>query len=173
MIKPSEIKVRYYNFHRTARHWVSDEYRAMSIKQRISEGTKKAMASEKVRNNFLKGLETRDCRSSDIEVRAKRSKSMKDAMAKKFPIEDRKVGMEFGSEEYREFMRNSTSDLWKRPGFKESTGAKISASLKGKPKTVNMLWWNNGLLNTRKPQCPGDGWTRGKLKTKHADITVF
>lgn len=163
MIKPIEIKVRYYNFNRTTQHWVSDENRAKTIQERISKKTKEAMSSPEVREKYLAGLAKRDNKSSNVETKAKRSESMKKTMAEKFPVEDRRVRMEFGSEEYREFMRNSTSELWNRPGHRKLIGSKISAALKGKPKP-NMLWWNNGSINTRKPKCPGDEWVRGKLR---------
>ena len=76
MIKPEEVKVRYYNFHKTANHWTTSEHDRLSINEKISLKTKEAMADPVVRQNYLEGLKNRDTRSSDLEVRAKRSKSM-------------------------------------------------------------------------------------------------
>lgn len=77
MIKPEEIKVRYYNLNiKSAAHWSAIPDRHLSIKEKIAKNTKKAMQRDDVRKNFEKGLLTRDCRSSDLEVREKRKKSM-------------------------------------------------------------------------------------------------
>jgi hypothetical protein len=166
MIRDSELKKKYYNIFKKTKHWHSDETRLPTIRQRIAQKTKEAMQREDIRENYLEGLSKRDNRSSDPEVRTKRSKSMRKTMEEKFPTEDRRQRMEFGSEEYREFMSNSTSELWNRPGHRESVGAKISASLKGKKKTVSLLWWNNGSINTRSPVSPGEDWERGKLRAQ-------
>lgn len=163
MIDPSLSKIRYYNLRFKTNHWHADEIRSGSIKDRISEGTKKAMASPEVRFKYEQGLANRDNKSSDSEVRAKRSVSMKKTMEEKFPVEQRKVRMEFDSPKYKEFMKNSTTELWKNPDHREKVGSAISAALKGKTKP-NMFWWNNGSINTRKANCPGDGWIRGRLK---------
>ena len=58
---------------------------------------------------------------------------MKKTMAEKFPIENRLVRMEFGSQEYRDVMADIVSDRWKQDGYKEKVGANISKALKGKP----------------------------------------
>ena len=39
----------------------------------------------------------------------------------------------------------------------EETRLKMSEANKG------MLWWNNGISNKRSRECPGEGWSRGKL----------
>jgi hypothetical protein len=28
------------------------------------------------------------------------------------------------------------------------------------------LWWNNGQIEKRGRECPGDGWIRGRIKKK-------
>jgi hypothetical protein len=77
MIKSEEIKVRYYNLRICEfGHWSADKNLEQSTKQRISQKTKEAMQRPEVREKYLNGLNTRDNRSSDLEVRAKRSKSM-------------------------------------------------------------------------------------------------
>ena len=40
------------------------------------------------------------------------------------------------------------------------TRLKMSEAHKGK------LWWNNGISSIRSRECPGEGWTRGRLKFK-------
>jgi hypothetical protein len=55
------------------------------------------------------------------------------------------------------------------PEKKKEMSAKASATLKGKkPKNLDMFvgsfWWNNGMINKRSKLCPGNNWTKGKLK---------
>lgn len=69
MIKPEEVKIRYYNFNRVANHWVASDKDRLTIsekisianknnmkdpenRKKISEATKKAMANPKVRNKL-------------------------------------------------------------------------------------------------------------------------
>jgi hypothetical protein len=162
LISDEELGKKYYNFtkHKNG-HWTAEDYEK-DIRKRISLKTKEAMQNPEVKHNFKEGLKTRDCRSSDVEVRTKRSESMKKTMAEKFP--NRKQRDKFGSEEYCKNMAEKTKQLWQNPGHRESVGKKISQSLIGRPSPVkNTFWWNNGLKNTRKAECPGPEWVRGKL----------
>lgn len=47
-------------------------------------------------------------------------------------------------------------------------GSKHSDETKAKMKNSrrNFYWWNNGVVATRNPICPGSGWLRGGLKRK-------
>jgi len=73
MIKPEEVKVKYYNFHRVANHWIASEKDRLTIsekisianknnmkdpenRKKISEATKEAMANREVRNRLSKSL---------------------------------------------------------------------------------------------------------------------
>ena len=162
LISDEELGKKYYNFtkHKNG-HWTAEDYEK-DIRKRISLKTKEAMQNPEVKHNFKEGLKTRDCRSSDVEVRTKRSESMKKTMAEKFP--NRKQRDKFGSEEYCKNMAEKTKQLWQNPGHRESVGKKISQSLIGRPSPVkNTFWWNNGLKNTRKAERPGPEWVRGKL----------
>ena len=77
MIKPNEIKTRYYNLRiHEFGHWSADKDLEHTTRERISIKTKEAMQRPEVRENYLAALKNRDNRSSDLEVRAKRSKSM-------------------------------------------------------------------------------------------------
>ena len=61
-------------------------------------------------------------------------------------------------------MAEKTKQFWQNPGHRESVGKKISQSLIGRPSPVkNTFWWNNGLKNTRKAECPGPEWVKGKI----------
>jgi hypothetical protein len=77
MIKPNEIKSRYYNLNiKATGHWCAYPENVKTIHEKIAMKTKEAMQRPDVRKNYLKGMETRDCRSSDLDVREKRRKSM-------------------------------------------------------------------------------------------------
>ena len=83
MIKDDQLKIRYFNLTKHLNsHWFTDEDRRRTISQKISDGTKRAMQNETVRQNYLDGLKIRDTRSSDPEVRKKRSDSRKLSIAK-------------------------------------------------------------------------------------------
>ena len=162
LISDEELGKKYYNFtkHKNG-HWTAEDYEK-DIRKRISLKTKEAMQNPEVKQNYKEGLKTRDCRSSDVEVRTKISESMKKTMAEKFP--NRKQRDKFGSEEYCKNMAEKTKQLWQNPGHRESVGKKISQSLIGRPSPVkNTFWWNNGLKNTRKAECPGPEWVKGKI----------
>ena len=77
MIKQEELKgIRYYNMNNFQNgHWIAEDY-AKTVQERISIKTKEAMQRPEVRENYLTAMKNRDNRSSDLEVRAKRSKSM-------------------------------------------------------------------------------------------------
>lgn len=133
MIKPEKLKSRYYNLNITWQHWQIDSNKEKSVKEKISEKVKEAMQRPEVRGKYLKGLETRDNRSSNPEVIEKRRQSMKKTMAEKFPVENRQVRIKFNSQEYKDVMADIVSDRWKQVGYKEKVGANISKALKGKP----------------------------------------
>lgn len=107
LIKEDEIKTRYYNLKiRSTGHWIAYSENVKSVKDKIAIKTKEAMQRDDVRDTYLKGLETRDTKSSDPKVRAKRSASMKKTMAEKFPVENRKVALT--DEERSEYYSNKS-----------------------------------------------------------------
>ena len=78
LIKEHEIKIRYYNLNiKATGHWTAYPENVKTIQEKISIKTKEAMQRPEVRQKYEEGLKTRDCRSSDLEVRAKISASMK------------------------------------------------------------------------------------------------
>ena len=77
MIKPEEIKIRYYNLNiKNNAHWSTDEIKTKTLKEKISNTAKRNAQNPVYREKYLAGLTTRDTRSSDLEVREKRRKSM-------------------------------------------------------------------------------------------------
>lgn len=94
MIKEEEIKVRYYNLNiKGTGHWSSYPEKVKTIREKVAHTTKEAMWRPDVRENYERGLETRYCRSDKPEVRKKRSKTMKNTLAKKdiWPLNDTKA----------------------------------------------------------------------------------
>lgn len=76
MIKEQELGKKYYNIrNHHYNHWSLLEDKE-KVKKTISEKTKESMWRPEVREKYVESLKTRDCRSSDPEVREKRRKSM-------------------------------------------------------------------------------------------------
>jgi phage pi2 protein 07 len=166
-IKPEELGTRYYNVeNRKFNHWSASDLE--QIKKTVSIKTKEAMSRPDVRERYLEGLKTRNNRSDEPEVIEKRRKSMIETMAKKFP--NRKIRPKFGSEEYKSNMVKSCKIAWtmKSEKQKENRAKKISESLRNSKESRSkmmsqMIWWNNGIKNTRSIQSPGIGWEKGRL----------
>jgi hypothetical protein len=113
MIKPEELKIRYYNLHNHYfNHWSTDEEKSLTLREKISKATKEAMKRPEVRQKYEDGLKNRDNKSSDPEVAEKRRQSMIKTMAEKFPEENRKHSISIDSEEYKENMREKTKAYW-------------------------------------------------------------
>ena len=83
-----------------------------------------------------------------VETRKKMSEAQK---GKQFSAEHRKKLSEALSGENNPLFGKHHS---------EETRLKMSEAHKGK------LWWNNGILSIRSKECPGEGWTRGRLRFK-------
>lgn len=163
-------KDRYYNQIFKAQHWSAYPENVKTISEKISHSTKEAMQRDDVRANYLEGIKDRDTKSSDPKVRSKRAKTMKETMAKKFPVEKRKDynSAKFNSKEYKQKMAESVSKSWEIRDKKE-IGKKISQSLlaskEQRSKYISELkWWNNGQVNRRSKECPGSDFVSGVLK---------
>jgi hypothetical protein len=135
-IKEDEIKTKYYNLNiKGTGHWTAYPENIQTIKEKISYKTKEAMARPEVKQKFNEGLKTRDSKSSDPQVRKKRSESMKKAMAEKFPVEQRADynRVKFNSDEYKENMKEKSKNMWanRTDEEKDLIGNKISMANKG------------------------------------------
>lgn len=73
---------------------------------------------------------------------------------------------------YSEETRKKISEAKKGKSLSNETKAKIGvkstiANLKNSDKISarfkGLLYWNNGIVNKRARECPGEGWTRGRL----------
>jgi hypothetical protein len=169
MIDDEEICAKkYYNRTKSTGHWRTKDYEK-DVKKRISNNTKAAMQKPEVREKYLQSLQTRNCRSSDPEVREKRRASMIKTMAKKFPVENRTVTVKLTDSERFEYYSKKAKKMWEDPDHKAKVSESISKSLvaskEHRSKVMSsMKWYNNGTTNTRKQLHPGDGWVEGKLK---------
>ncbi len=91
-----------------------------------------------------------------LEVKARRSASMKAAIDK-LGLKERiskAVSNSWTDAEIREKRLNGLNNAMKKPEVK----ARYSAAFKG------LIWWNNGEVNKRSRECPGEGWKRGIMK---------
>lgn len=137
MIKPEEIKIRYYNLcTKNNNIWSKYDENIKKIGQKISIKTKEAMARPEVRARYEEGLKTRNNRADDPTIIAKKRASMKRTLTIKFADlrASRRVSPSFGSEEYIENMRRSSTAMWARRSSVERNeiGRKISESNLGK-----------------------------------------
>lgn len=87
-IKDEELSAKYYNLSKNVNDiWLNEETN-LSRRQKISNKTREAMYRPDVRQKYLKGLENRDTRSSDLEVREKRRASMMGKNKGKITVKD-------------------------------------------------------------------------------------
>jgi hypothetical protein len=77
LIKEEELGKRYYNLTKHLNdHWFTEEERAKTLSEKISQKTKEAMYRPDVREKYFVGLKKRNTKSSDPEVCKKRSETM-------------------------------------------------------------------------------------------------
>lgn len=113
MINNEELGKKYYNLrNHHFNHWLTIEQEAVSIKKKISNSVKKLHKDPVYRARYEQMLTTRDCRSSDPEVREKRRQSMIVVMAKKFPVEERIRRVTAGTPERTEQLRQQSLNMW-------------------------------------------------------------
>jgi hypothetical protein len=158
LIKDNELKIRYYNSIKGWMHWSGNPEKEVEVKKTISQKTKEAMQRPEVREKYLEGLKTRDCRSYDLEVREKRRQSMIKTMKEKYP--DRQEKKKMTKEERTQYYSDKAKKIWSNPGHKELVGIKISQGLQGKR---NRLGHTNSEEHRRKISEA----QRGKTQKRH------
>lgn len=85
-IKQEEFGKKYYNLRNIKGHWSTDDKKIKTIAEKISETAKKNAQDPMYKERYLQGLAKRNNRSSDLEVREKRSKNMKGKNAGKITV---------------------------------------------------------------------------------------
>ena len=168
MIKESEIKIRYYNLNiKSTAHWSAFNY-APTIIEKISIKTKEAMQRPDVRSNYEEGLNTRNNRSSDIDVREKRRQSMVKTMAEKFPEENRRKPL--SDDERKEYYSQKGKNIWANRSEEQikEIGSKISNGLKGKQ---NRLGQTNSAEHRKKISDAQKGIIHKRHKIVIDDVT--
>lgn len=167
MIKPSEIRNRYYNLRLDAsnRNWMSDPDRVKTAGQKISKALKGVLHSEERRRKTSEAgmgrVVTEDTRRKISESnigrkntpefcarRAELNTLLNTGKARPQSFIDKMTGRK-NTEETKQKMSESNKVAWTKRVNK--------TSMKG------MLWWNNGTNNKRAETQPGTEWVRGQL----------
>ena len=119
LIKPEELKVRYYNLNKhVADFWHKYEDKRLSVGEKISQSVKAHRETPEGQANYLAGIEKKRGRKQSLEVISKRVDGIKKAMANKFPIAERKQRSIKGSEEHSKKLSNASKRRWADPDAK-------------------------------------------------------
>lgn len=119
LIKDDELKVRYYNLNKhVADYWHQYEDKRLSIGEKISQSVKAHRNTPEGQANYLAGIEKKRGRKQSPEDIAKRAASIKQAMAVKYPIEQRQQRSIKGSEEHSQKLSNASNRRWAKPDAK-------------------------------------------------------
>lgn len=86
MIKPAEVKVRYYNFHRIANHWIASEKDRLTISEKISIANKKNMENPENRKKISEATKRA---MQDPELRKKIAQTTSVAMLEYYKNNER------------------------------------------------------------------------------------
>lgn len=119
LIEDAKIGNRYYNLtnHQNG-HWTSEEQRRLSIGEKISQSVKAHRDTPEGQASYLAGIEKKRGRKQSPDVIAKRAAGIKEAMAVKFPIEERKQHSVKGSEEHSQKLSDASKRRWAKPDAK-------------------------------------------------------
>jgi hypothetical protein len=180
MIKDDEMKVRYYNLSKKHfGHWSNNENTNKTVKQKLSEATKKLHQDPAYREKFLEGRKKLPPRTEEaIKKTADSNRGKKRTEETRRKISDSNKGKILGplSQKTKEKLsitlsgkNNPFYGKQHDPELKLAMNKKTSNTLKGKrPKNLDMfvgsVWWNNGTINKRTKECPGSDWFKGRKK---------
>ena len=179
MIKLEELGKRYYNLHNHHfGHWSTDINSSLTIKQKLSEASKKLHQDPIYREKFLEGRKKLPPQTKEqIEKRARSNTGKKLSEETKRKISEATKGKICGplSKEHKEKLSKALSGKnnpfygkQHDPEKKKEMNEKTSRTMKGKiPKNIDMfkgsIWWNNGTINKRSKECPGHEWNKGMI----------
>ena len=129
LIRDNELKVRYYNLHKhVADYWHQYEDKRLSIGEKISQSVKAHRETPEGQANYLAGIEKKRGRKQSSEDIAKRAAGLKQAMAVKYPMEQRQQRSIKGSEEHSQKLSEASKRRWAKPDAKAKQ-AEISRDL--------------------------------------------
>jgi hypothetical protein len=180
LISDEELGEKYYNLHKHHfGHWSIDNRTNLTIKQKLSEASKKLHQNQEYREKFLEGRKNLPPRSEE----AKRKTAIANTGKKRTEETKRKIsesnrGKVLGplSDEHRkkvsESLKGEKNPFYGKqhdPELKKQMNAKTSTTMKGRPPNYaewmrGTFWWNYGTLNKRSEDCPGNDWNRGTVK---------
>ena len=181
MIKDEELGARYYNLSKHHfGHWANNPS-SLTTKEKISKNTKEAMNRPEVREKLEKVWEANKVRIQSEEEKQKRAdsnKGQKRTEETKQKISKALTGKKYGplpevtKAKLSEALTGEKNPFYGKTHTKEVRqilSEKLKITMKGrKPSNIDqmkhMLWWNNGSINKRSFDCPGEKWLRGKLK---------
>lgn len=119
-----ELGVKYYNLNNHQNgHWTSDDSKRLTIGQKISSSVKAHRETPEGWANYQAGIEKKRGRPQSAETITKRAAAIKDALAIKFPIEERKVRAKKGSKEHLQKLSEASKRRWAQPLAKEKQAA--------------------------------------------------
>jgi len=110
MIKPEEMRVRYYNLCKFAKnHWRTSNDVGSTV-EKIAANTKAAMARPEVRQRYLDGLKKRKPLST--EAIAKRNKAIAESWERRSPKHLRKQRLKRDDPRLIEVYRHRSLEMW-------------------------------------------------------------
>lgn len=175
-IKTEELGKRYYNLrqHKWG-HWITDISNSQTIKQKLSEATKKLHQDPIYKQKFLEGRKKLPPRTEEaIRKTALANTGKKRTDETKQKISAANSGKVKGplsletKQKLGDALSGQSNPFYGKqhePELKKLMNAKTSVTMKGRmPKNIPTgLWWNNGKINKRTHECPGLEWIRGKV----------
>lgn len=180
MISDNELGKKYYNLNKHHHgHWIYDTNKQLTIKQKLSEASKKLHQNPLYRQKFLEGRKNIPQQTKEqIEKRAKANTGKKRTEETKRKIKEALTGKVYGplSEDHKkkvsDSLKGDKNPFYGKqhdPELKAKMNLKTSQTMKGRiPSNIDMFrgskWWNNGIINKRSIESPGIEWNRGLIK---------
>ena len=179
LIPDEELGESYYNLSKKHfGHWSAIESNNLSVRQKLSEASKKLHQDPVYREKFLEGRKKMPHQTSEqIAKRSKSNTGKKRSEETKQKIADAHRGKIMGplsketKQKISEKLTGTNNPFYGKTHdleLKKRMNEKTSQTMKGrKPANIDMfkgsIWWNNGTINKRSMVCPADGWLRGRV----------